>query len=199
MAAAATDMNLVWLPTGKLLSVGGATYDHGWILKYGNISHSVRTTQIYDPVAKTWSTGLSMPGTEKRWYHSAAPLLPDGSVLSAGSNNEYNGRIYYPSYFGQTRPAITSAPTTISYGQPFNVGVNMNGLSIEKVTLIRLNATTHGFDQGQRFISCTFTSSVDNLTVTPPANGAVAPPGAYMLFVVATNDRPSHARYVKIG
>lgn len=121
------------------------------------------------------------------------------SVMSAGSNNEYNGRIYYPSYFGQTRPAITSAPTNITYGQNFGIGANMNGLTFGKVTLIRLNATTHGYDQGQRFIRCDVAQSVDNLTVTPPANGAIAPPGVYMLFVVSTNDRPSHARYVKIG
>jgi hypothetical protein len=140
-----------------------------------------------------------MPGTEKRWYHSTAALLPDGSVLSAGSNNEYNGRIYYPDYFGQTRPTITSAPTTVSYGQNFNMGVNANGLSIGKVTMIRLNATTHGYDQGQRLIVCDFAATEDTYSVTPPANGAIAPPGYYMLFVVSTNDRPSHARYIKIG
>ncbi len=92
-----------------------------------------------------------------------------------------------------------SAPTTVTYGQNFKIGVNMNGLTFGKVTLIRLNATTYGYDQGQRFIRCDFTSSVDNLSVTPPANGAIAPPGSYMLFVVSTNDRPSHARYVKIA
>jgi hypothetical protein len=75
----------------------------------------------------------------------------------------------------------------------------MNGLSIGKVTLVRLNATTHGHDQGQRFISCDFTSSIDNLSVTPPANGAIAPKGSYMLYVVSTTGIPSHARYVKIG
>jgi hypothetical protein len=75
----------------------------------------------------------------------------------------------------------------------------MNGLAFGKVTLIRLNATTHGYDQGQRLIVCDVAASVDNLTVTPPANSAIAPPGYYMLFVVSTIDRPSHARYVKIG
>ena len=49
-------------------------------------------------VAKTWSSALTMPGSQYRWYHSTAVLLPDGSVLSAGSNDEYNGRVYYPSY-----------------------------------------------------------------------------------------------------
>jgi hypothetical protein len=199
MVAPATDNNLVWLPTGKLLSVGGSKYDHDWILDNPHINHSVRT-QIYDPVAKTWSSLTSMPGSEFRWYHSTAVLLPDGSVLSAGSNDEHNGRIYYPTYFGGTRPVVTAAPTSqVSYNGTFELTLQSGGPSIEMVSLIRLNATTHGFDQGQRFIKCDYSQNGTTLTVTSPKNGAIAPPGWYMVFVVSTSGVPSHARYVEIG
>jgi hypothetical protein len=124
MPEGAIDCNFIWLPTGKLLSVGGAKYDHVYVQSHNPplLSHSVRTTQLYDPDTHTWAEPLAaMTGTEFRWYHSAAVLLPDGSVLVAGSNNEYNGKIYYPPYFGQTRPAITSVGSNVSYGQNFNV------------------------------------------------------------------------------
>jgi hypothetical protein len=202
MDEATIDCNLVWLPTGRLLSVGGAKYDHDWVLNNPSINHSVRTTQIYDPWAKTWTAALSMPGTEFRWYHSTAVLLPDGSILSAGSNNEYNGRIYYPAYFDDTRPVITAAPTsTVSYNGTFQLTIQSGGPSVGKVTLVRLNATTHGYDQGQRFINCDYSQNGTTLTVTSPKNSAIAPKGWYMVFVVSSDSEPvpSHARYIQFG
>ena len=141
-----------------------------------------------------------MPGSEYRWYHSTAVLLPDGSVLSAGSDDEYNGRVYYPSYFGGTRPVLTAAPTSqVSYNGTFELSLEGGGPTVGKVALIRLNATTHGFDQGQRFINCTHSLNGTTITVTSPKNGAIAPPGWYMVFVVSTAGIPSHARYIKFG
>jgi hypothetical protein len=141
-----------------------------------------------------------MPGTEKRWYHSTAVLLPDGSVLSAGTNNEQNGRIYYPSYFSGTRPVVTAAPTSaVSYNGTFQLTLADTSVTVSKVTLIRLNATTHGFDQGQRFIECDFTQSGTTLTVTSPKNNSIAPPGYYMVFAVSSSGVPSHARYIKFA
>ena len=201
LAEATIDCNMVLLPNGKLLVVGGAKYDHDYVAIQKLSSHAVRTTQMFDPANPTspWDDDLlPMPDADRRWYHSTAVLLPDGSVLSAGSNNEFNGRIYYPPYFSQARPTIESAPATVTYGNNFNVTVGA-GQTISKVTLLRLAATTHGFDQGQRFISCTFNQAGQNLSVTRPASGGVAPPGYYMLFVVFANGAPSHARYVKVG
>jgi hypothetical protein len=65
--------------------------------------------------------------------------------------------------------------------------------------LRRLTATTHGFDQGQRYIRCDFSQVGNSLTVTPPADGGVAPPGCYMLFAVDQYGAPSYARYTKVG
>ncbi|MER3484079.1 MAG: hypothetical protein C4332_13915, partial [Meiothermus sp.] len=41
--------------------------------------------------------------------------------------------------------------------------------------------------------------SGNQLTVTAPASGTVAPPGYYMLFVINANGVPSAAKMVKIG
>jgi len=66
---------------------------------------------------------------------------------------------------------------------------------------LRLAVTTHGFDQGQRFINCDFSQNGSALTVSSPASGGVAPPGMYMVFAINNvgDGVPSIARYVKIG
>jgi hypothetical protein len=198
MLEAASDCNMVFLPDGRILVIGGAKFDHDYVQKYPFGVLEVRKTQIYDPVGNSWEQGTDMPYGDFRWYHSAAVLLPDGSVLSAGSNGEFNGRIYYPAYFNQTRPTITLAPTNVTYGVPFEL---VTTGTVGRVTMIRLGATTHGYDQGQRFIKCDY-SGTGTLTVTAPANGAIAPPGYYMIFALSLSSGkwiPSHARYVKVG
>jgi hypothetical protein len=188
MSLAATDCNMVFLPDGKVLVVGGSKYDHGYTEEHSIDANAVRTTQVYDPVAGTWSLAADMPSPDRRWYHSTACLLPDGSILSAGSNDEENGRIYYPSYYPSTRPGVQAVDTSAHYGQ--TLSVTLTGTpTIEKVTLIRLNATTHGFDQGQRFINCNFTRNGSSVTVTGPASGGVAPPGYYMISSSTTASR----------
>ena len=69
--------------------------------------------------------------------------------------------------------------------------MNLNGgTGVDKVSLIRLGAVTHSFDQNQRFVNLVFsilpslTQATQTLQVTPPANANDAPPGDYMLFVL---------------
>ena len=61
--------------------------------------------------------------TTVRTYHSIALLLPDGRVLSAGGDfGGASAEIYSPPYlFNGTRPTISSAPSSVGYGQSFFV------------------------------------------------------------------------------
>ena len=69
--------------------------------------------------------------------------------------------------------------------------------TIEKVTLVRLAAVTHSFDQNQRFVPLEFEQVTDTkLRVTAPANGNIAPPGYYMIFVVSDMGIPSVGEYI---
>lgn len=96
-----------------------------------------------------------------------------------------------------TQPVIT-APTTISYGQTFSVGV-ANAFNMQKVSLIRLPSVTHGFNQDQRINFLTFTSNgTSTLNVTAPSQANLCPPGYYMLFVVNSNGVPSKASIIKV-
>ncbi|MBA3726059.1 MAG: DUF1929 domain-containing protein [Armatimonadetes bacterium] len=68
------------------------------------------------------------------------------------------------------------------------------------MTLLRLGSTTHGFDQGQRYINCTIQSRSGNtMTVIPPATGGVAPPGWYLMSAVNGSGVPSPSKYMKVG
>jgi hypothetical protein len=69
---------------------------------------------------------------------------------------------------------------------------------IAQVTWVRLGATTHAFDQNQRFNRLTFTAASSSLSVTAPANANLAPPGHYMMFILNDDGVPSRARIVQI-
>ena len=104
------------------------------------------------------------------------------------------------------RPAITSVPASVAYGQQFSIGVgnvSPTTTDIAKVVLVSLPSITHGTDPNQRRVELSFQSSGDNLnlTVTAPANGTVCPPGPYMLFLIRNNGRgtPSFAKVIRIG
>ena len=87
---------------------------------------------VYNPRAakgQRWSNTGFDTSPIPRLYHSSAILLPDASVLIAGSNpnvdvnlttvfpTTYKAEVFYPSYFSaSTRPTFTGAPKTLSYG-----------------------------------------------------------------------------------
>jgi N-acetylneuraminic acid mutarotase len=80
------------LPNGKVLVTGGTNSQFGG----GN---PLNLAEVYDPVARTWSTTSSM--STPRYAHTAT-LLPNGKVLvagGAGATNAYlsSAEVYDPS------------------------------------------------------------------------------------------------------
>lgn len=70
---------------------------------------------------------------------------------------------------------------------------------IGTVSLLRLAAVTHNFDQNQRYVPLTSTMAAENaLAVDAPADTNLAPPGYYILFVVSQDGVPSIAKYVRL-
>jgi hypothetical protein len=189
--------NLVVLPDGKVLAVGGST-------AYSLVSTTgILPAELWDPANETWTTMAAME--QLRMYHSTAILLPDGRVLVAGGGRtapavDYlTAQIYSPPYlFKGARPTIASAPGSASYGTTLAVQTP-DAANIASVSLIRLGSVTHAFDMDQRFINLSFTRSGTTLNVQAPANAAAAPPGNYMLFVNSTGGVPSVASIVRIG
>jgi hypothetical protein len=154
--------------------------------------------------AAGWS--LTVPMAHARDYHSSAILLTDGSVLMGGDPLDAMGHTphdrFFPGYYFLPRPTIAGvAPPTVGYGANFTVNTP-DAPSIAEVVLMRPGAVTHGFNQTQRLVYCTFTTAAGMLSVQAPPNDAIgrnaAPPGWYMLFIVNGGRVPSVARWVRL-
>jgi hypothetical protein len=134
-------------------------------------------------------------------------LLPDGTVFLAGGNPrqgvyEKHIEIYQPAYLfnsdgsAATRPTISSAPASITYGSIFAVQTPNTGIA--SVVLIKPGSVTHSFDMDQRFVELSFTVQNGGLIATLPQNSNLAPPGYYMLFLVDKAGVPSIAKFVQV-
>ncbi len=231
------------LPDGTLLVLNGG--------QYGTAGYSQRTLTtttpgampygeslstgpvgqpaIYNPNAPAgsrWSTAGLGSSSIPRLYHSSALLLPDGSVMIAGSNpnvdvnlttvypTTYTAEYFYPPYFSaSTRPVPQNIPTTLSYGgNSFDItvpsssysGAGNDAATNTTVWLIRQGFTTHAMNMGQRIMQLNNTFTVqDDGTITlhtaqlPPLP-TLFQPGPAFLFV-AINGIPSNGTYVIVG
>jgi hypothetical protein len=192
MATARRQHNATLLPDGKVLITGG-TSGPG----FDNETTPVFAAEIWDPASETWSTMASAQA--HRRYHSTALLLPDGRVLTTGGNDVVQTEVFSPPYlFKGPRPRITSAPTTVNYGQTIFVETP-DAASIAQVTWISLGSVTHAFDQSQRINHLSFTAVSGGLDVVTPASGNLAPPGYYMLFILNSDGVPSVASFVRVS
>jgi hypothetical protein len=186
MNSARYNHNLVLLADGTVLAVGGGGGG-------GRYSNPVLSAELYDPKTGVWTTMASQ--SVQRTYHSTAVLLPDGRVVSAGSDNgvstQVTYEIYSPPYlFKGLRPVIKGAPNAITYNTKFTFS-SLNASTISRVALVRPGATTHADNFDQRYVDLTYTASGNTITATSPINGSMAPPGYYMLVVVNSKGIPS--------
>jgi fibronectin type 3 domain-containing protein len=198
MAYPRTYHNMVVLPDGSVLTTGGELKTDGI-----DLSQGVLNAELWSPDTESWTTMAAMQ--TPRLYHSTSVLLPDGRVVAAGggakdqvpgATDEKNAEIYSPPYlFRGPRPTITSAPSVVPYGSSFSVTTPD---AVAAVSLVRPGATTHAFDENQRFLKLSFQTVPGGVTVQAPANGNLAPPGYYMLFILNSNGVPSVARFVRL-
>jgi hypothetical protein len=165
--------NAVLLADGSVLAVGGG--------EGGAYDAPVKQAELFDPVTETWS--VMAPQTADRIYHSTALLLPDGRVLSAGSDGPKNAlsqtaEIFSPPYlFKGTRPTIATVPSSVRYGQTFTIATP-EAADITRVALVKPGSVTHSTDFSQRYVDLQFTKGLGTLTATSPPNGAKSWPDA---------------------
>lgn len=187
---------------GRVVLTGGSAV-------LNELTGAAYQAELWSPATGAWTRGAA--ARTERLYHSISLLLPDATVLTGGGGapgpkTQLNAEIYYPPYLFRTdgsgqlaaRPVITATPTWLQRGQPFTVQVGA-GQMIRRVTLVRTGSVTHSLDADQRHFELAFTQAGTVLTVTAPASGFVAPPGAYLLFAIDAKGVPSVARIVSLG
>ncbi len=198
MANARTQHNLVLLPDGTVLAVGGARNSD-----VTDLASAVYAAEVWDPTGETWSTLAS--GQVPRLYHSVAALLPDGRVFVGGGGHppgfgvtQFDAEIFSPPYlFRGDRPTITSSPSVVAYGQTFFLQTP-DGASAASVALIAPGTVTHSYNSNQRYVPLTFTQAPGGLNVTVPSDANLAPPGYYMMFLLNGSGVPSLASWVRL-
>jgi len=184
--------NLVLLADGRPLVVGGAAQ--------GFSTSPVRRPELFSPWNGSWT--LMAAQAADRGYHSTALLLPDGRVLSTGSNlSNLPTTVEYfspPYLFKGSRPVIESAPTSVAYGQQMTI-VTPDAGDITRVVLVRPGSTTHATNFDQRWMKLSFTRGTGSLIADIPSSPTRLPPGYYMLFILSSQGVPSVAPFVHVG
>ena len=193
--------NTVILPDGTMLTVGGNAGLYGY-------ENALLEAELYSTPATnttgTWQTVA--PHSIQAAYHSSALLLPDATVLlsqddmdsSAAAQFQHKAQVYSPPYlFKGVQPQIVSAPINLTYGQPFVIGTDRDGMT--SATLVAPAATTHGNDMHQRVIKLAVQTRLNGLNASVPTSNALVPPGYYMLFVMDSLGIPSVSKFVHIS
>ncbi|XP_058075609.1 aldehyde oxidase GLOX1-like [Magnolia sinica] len=218
--------DMLLLPNTDVLIINGAKRGSaGW----GFASDPSFSPMIYSPKKPRRNRFLMLkPSTIPRMYHSTSAVLPDGSILVAGSNSnnqyvfsgvpfptEMRVEKFMPPYLdpvmARYRPKIMdeSAPQELKYGQAFALKIKLLGMKVQtndiKVTMYSPPFTTHGYSMNQRMlilrvgdVKNVFGIGKYEFSTFAPATPVLAPPGYYLLFVVYKGF-PSTGVWVRIA
>ena len=206
-------VSAVALPDGTVLETGGSLYPR---------TDNVHEASIFNPTTNSFTPVAADP--VGRNYHSEALLLPDGRVLTLGSNpaNPITGEesfetrlsIYEPPYlFDGPRPVLTAIDGQANhlegsfnhtaqweYGTEHTLSYT-SAEPIASAVLIRPAAVTHSSDPNQREVALPITQNAGDgtLKVGLTSNPNLAPPGYYMVFLVNSKGVPAVAQWVHVG
>ncbi|MBM3767308.1 MAG: DUF1929 domain-containing protein, partial [Acidobacteria bacterium] len=193
--------NLVVLPNGEVFVAGGNSSG----TKFSDAG-GILPAEMWNPTTGLWRTLPSM--AEPRGYHFLAILLRDGRVWAGGGGlcgcvaDHLNGQIYSPGYLfnadgsAANRPQINLAPNDLKPG--LTIGVTGSD-DITGFRLIRLQATTHGYNSDQRYVPVTHTKTgTGSYSLTLDSSQDVLVPGGYWLFAVNANGTPSIGYNVQV-
>lgn len=178
----------------------------------GRSDSNILKAELYNPAANS-ARQVADPLVGRN-YHSGALLLPDGRVMTFGSDSLYADKdntkpgvfqqqidLYTPPYlYRKSRPELTEkGPKTVSLGSSATFGAS-HAAGIKKMRLMRPGSFTHVTNVEQRSIALDFTVAEggDGVTVTLPKDPSLVPPGWYMLNAVDGHGTPSKAVWVKV-
>ncbi|BCJ52218.1 hypothetical protein Asp14428_36930 [Actinoplanes sp. NBRC 14428] len=200
-------LSTVLLPDDTVLTTGGSSGYRGG--RYGRKTRSdLFNAQIYRPATDRFETAAE--STVGRNYHSEALLLPDGRVITLGSDPLYDpsGRnpgtfeqrveVYSPPYlFKGRRPVAGKGPAAVQRGTTFAIATRDAG-RIRAARLMRPSAVTHVTDVDQRSVALDISPATGGLALSVPKARGLVPSGWYMLFLVDDRGVPSVGRWIQV-
>jgi hypothetical protein len=176
-----------------------------------NAGDPVFETSLYNPEAPAGRKWTNLARSQvARLYHSGIILLESGELVTMGSEManyvdsnrplcypwgtqvctdpyEYRIERFTPPYLltGKPRPVIREAPQKLTYTSVFKIGLEQD-LNINRVSFIRYSTTTHSTNTDQRLVELEILGQdSESLYLRAPRDGALAPPGNWMLFIMS--------------
>ncbi|WP_415949222.1 galactose oxidase-like domain-containing protein [Streptomyces sp. KLOTTS4A1] len=179
----------------------------------GKSDSNVLKAAIFDPKTNKF-TEAAAPLVGRN-YHSGGLLLPDGRVMTFGSDSLFadkaNSRaatfeqrleLYTPPYLhqGGERPVLRDpegGERTVRLGATVAYE-SEDPQAIDRMRLLRPGSFTHVTNVEQRSIALDFERTDGGVEVTLPENPALVPPGWYMLMAVDERGVPSEAVWLHV-
>jgi Domain of unknown function (DUF1929) len=200
-------LSTVVLPDDTVFTTGGSSGYRGGPYR-GRPRSDLVNSQIYRPGTNRFERAAD--STVGRNYHSEAILLPDGRVITMGSDPLFDetGRapgtfeqrieVYSPPYlFKGERPVITGGPAAVARGGTA-VFTTPGADRIASARLIRPSAVTHVLDVDQRSVRLDVAPARGGVALTVPRRKGLVPSGWYMVFLIDARGVPSEARWVQV-
>ncbi|WP_327656496.1 kelch motif-containing protein [Streptomyces sp. NBC_00483] len=198
-------LNSVIMPDDSVFTTNGSK-DYR-----GRSASNIHKAQFYDPQQNAFQEAAA-PKVGRN-YHSEALLLPDGRVVSFGSDPLYDNQqntklghfeqrmeIYTPPALhrgGDQRPVLGAGPETLpASGRATFRTKQADG--IVKARLMRPSAVTHTTDVEQRSIALDVKKSKGSVTLAAPKDKTLVPPGWYMVFVSDADGVSSEAKWIQV-
>ncbi|GAB2822929.1 radical copper oxidase GlxA [Streptomyces daliensis] len=179
----------------------------------GRSDSNILKAEIYDPRTNA-KKGVADPLVGRN-YHSGALLLPDGRVMTFGSDSLYGDAantkpgtfeqqidIYTPPYLHKSgeRPELKDdgkARKTVRLGGSVSFK-SKDAKDIKKMRLMRPSSFTHVTNVEQSSVALDFERTDDGVSVTLPEDPSLVPPGWWMVTAVDGKGLPSESLWVKV-
>ncbi|MFJ6740215.1 galactose oxidase-like domain-containing protein [Streptomyces sp. NPDC091279] len=198
-------LNSVIMPDDTVFTTNGSS-DYR-----GRSASNILKAQFYDPKKNAFREAADP--TVGRNYHSEALLLPDGRVVTFGSDplfdDQQNSKlghfeqrmeVFTPPALhknGADRPVLEDGPQVLDKHHRATYRTDHPD-RIVKARLMRPSAVTHTTDVEQRSIGLGLSKDAHAVTVDVPKDPALVPPGWYMLFVTDAQGTPSEAKWIQV-
>lgn len=179
----------------------------------GRNDSNVLKAALYDPQTREFEQ-VAAPLVGRN-YHSGGLLLPDGRVMTFGSDSLFSDaadtqpadfeqriEIYEPPYLhqGGERPELRDTARgreTVELGGSVTYRTK-DAADIEKMRLLRPGSFTHVTNVEQRSVALDFSRTDGGVRITLPDEPWLVPPGWYMVTAVDERGVPSESVWLKV-